>query len=146
MGWFTPRGRSVMNATAPKPDPIEDICSALANRPHEWSASAGGAIVHSSGVSLSWITVPRDLSYPTLGGNKTVAILAVDGQRIQQSDRDSDRLHHAVSQRAAALVSRPRHTFTDAAKALARSVLDGDEQAAYALADEVMEFARGARP
>lgn len=35
-----------------------------------------------------------------------------------------------------------RHTFTDSAIALAKSVLDGNHEAARALADEVFEFAK----
>ncbi len=132
MGWFT------RTSSPPKPDPIGDICRSLAERPWEWEASTHAAmfdakLVHVSGVALVY-------NHHGVWLANGPGCLAVSCSR-----RDDARLLFAINARAAALVSRPRYTFTQAATMLADAVKRGDEQAAYALADEVMEHARGNR-
>ncbi len=137
-----PRAPASDPIATPTPDPIGDICRALAERPWEWSADTRNVLAHTSGVRIEWDQVPSNPAYPLTSAKRTAAVVIQDGIRSVQSERDSARLDGALAARAAALVARPRHTFTQSAVLLADAVKAGDEQAAYALADEVMEHAK----
>jgi hypothetical protein len=143
MGWFT-RSRPDPKPD-PKPDPIADICRNLSQKPWEWSAGPNGGLQHASGIRIEWRSVPIDPSYPLTSPRRNAAVLIGDGVSVQQTREDSERIDNAIAARTAAIIARPRYTFTDAAQMLARAVQSDDEQAAYALADEVIEHAKGNR-
>lgn len=129
MGWFARGG---------KPDAIGDLCQLLVGRPWEWAVGVTGTkkqtLTHLSGVWVGWSWdgySHRPEAWLSLGG----------GIAAPMPPADAKRLWDAIQGNATARVSCPRVPFDDAAKALAKSVLEtGDRTAARALADMVCEL------
>lgn len=141
MNWFSKTSR------APQPDPIGDICKSLVERYWEWTPGTSSdedpddqrpLLRHQSGVEIVWHI--RDYG-------RALAVWVSHGTELMSSAKppEARRLYAAVQGRTAVLTNRPPFNFTESAKLLARAVLDGDETAAHALADEVIGQTNGPR-
>lgn len=135
MGWFSKR----------ESDPIGDICRLLVEKPWEWEGAGGGALRHLSGVGIGWQNALRDPRYPLTEGAYRAAVVQTAGASVVCSQDETARVKGALLRMAAARVARPRVSFDEATKSVARAVLEGDKEAAYQLADWVMEHCGGTR-
>lgn len=147
MSWFSRQ---------PKSDPIGDICQSLAEKSWEWTSGTteddGGdetpTLEHMSGVMITWrleLVFHPFTSEPSHTHNVWLAH-AEEGAFTQCDKQQSKRLYAATQACAAAKIKRPKFVFTDTAKQLAKAILETqDEAAAYALADEVMQYAQKTR-
>lgn len=131
---------------APQPDPIGDICKSLVERYWEWTPSMSNdqdpdertpLLLHRSGIEVSWFVD----NYQSITG----WVSHGNAVMTKATPREARRLYEAVQKRTAVLTNRPPLNFTESAKLLARAVLDGDETAAHALADEVIGQTNGPR-
>ncbi len=151
--WFTRRAPLPPARTAAPeagahlraPDPIGDICRSLAERPWEWDIDTKSDYSYSNNIicvrhskSGVWVVVNTNLA----NYGETKCHVGQTGRGgVRQSKVDSVRLSNGVNARAAALVTSSTYRFTDSARLLAHAVLAGELDAAFALADEIIDTA-----